>query len=156
MVEGRYAFRALIYPSDDKYEAHIPALDATTFGADMQDVVYMAQDLIENIVAYYVDEGIEVPQEDLSDGVGREMPDGECVAVLFTDGAVAEIEDMSVQDAAGILGTTANGIHALCERGKLRSHKVGDTVLVYTDSVRERQNASVRGGYSQKRAAMAK
>ena len=113
MIEGRYAFRALIYPSDDKYEAKIPAFSVTTFGVDMPDAIYMAQDLMETIVSYYVEEGIEVPQEDLTDDMKHEIPEGGCIAVLFSDRLVAEVKDMSVQDAADSLGTSTNSIYTL-------------------------------------------
>ena len=150
MVEGRYIFRALVYPSDDKYEARIPLLDAKTFGDDVAEAVYMAQDLMETIVSYYIEEGIDIPQEELTGDIRYEVPDGGCMVILFTDGMVPEVEDMSVQDAADILGTTTNNIYALCNRGKLRYHKVGSTVLVYTDSVKERQNSDVRPGRPRK------
>ena len=150
MIEGRYVFKTFVYPSDDKYEAQIPLLDAKTFGDDIAEAVYMAQDLMETIVSCYVEEGIEVPQEDLTEGIRHESPDGGCMVVLFTDGMVPEVEDMTVQDAADILGTTTNNIYALCNRGKLKHHKVGSTVLVYTDSVRERQNTDVRPGRPKK------
>lgn len=155
MSENRYVFKVLVYPSDDKYEAQIPILDARTFGDDMMEAIYMAQDLMETIVSYYIEEGIEVPQEELTEGIRCEMPDGGCVVVLFTDGMVPEVEDMTVQEAAGILGTTTNNIYALCNRGKLRYHKVGSTVLVYTDSVRKRQNADVKPGRPKRERATA-
>lgn len=153
MNDNRYVFKALVYPSDDKYEAQIPLLDAKTFGNDIAEAVYMAQDLMETIVSYYVEEGIEVPQEELTNDIRYEVPDGGCLVVLFTDGMVPEVEDMTVQDAADILGTTPGNVYAMCNRGKLRHHKVGNTVLVYADSVRERQNSDVRPGRPRKELA---
>lgn len=153
MSENRYVFKVLVYPSDDKFEAQIPLLDARTFGDDMTEAIYMAQDLMETIVSYHVEEGIEVPQEELADGIRCEMPDGGCMVVLFTDGMVPEVEDMTVQDAADILGVSASRVYAMCRDGVLESHKLGSSVMVYTDSVRKRQNADVRSGRPKKELA---
>ena len=37
MAENKFVFKVLVYPSDDKYEAQIPLLNARTFGVDMMD-----------------------------------------------------------------------------------------------------------------------
>ena len=146
MTGNKFVFKVFVYPSDDKYEAQIPLLDAKTFGADMMDAIYMAQDLMETIVSYRVENGSDVPQESITSEAWKDMPDGGCVVVLFTDGRVPETEDMTVQDAADILGVSASRVYAMCRDGVLDSRKLGNAVMVSAKSVKERQNAEVRLG----------
>jgi len=153
MERNRYIFETVVYPSGNKYEAYVPLLDAYTFGDDAIDVMYMAQDLIETIVSCMVEDGEEVPQDQV---IGkRPDPDGGFVAMLFTYGDVPEEPDMSVQDAADMLGVTTSRVYALCRNGQLESHKVGTTVMVSAKSVRERFDAEVRPGRPKKEAVLA-
>ena len=143
----------LVYPSDGKYETQIPLLGAKTFGVDMVDAICMAQDLMEAIVSYRIENGSDVPQESITSDVWKDMPDGGCAVVLFTDGRVPEAEDMTVKDAADILGVSASRVYAMCKDGVLDSRKLGNAVMVSTRSVRERQNEEVRSGRPKKELA---
>jgi excisionase family DNA binding protein len=146
MAENRFVFKVLVYPSDDQYEAQIPLLGAKTFGVDMMDAIYMAQDLMETIVSYRIESDLDIPQESITSDVRKDMPDGGCVVVLFTDGRVPETEEMTVQDAADILGVSTSRVYAMCKDGVLDSRRLGNAVMVSTKSVKERQNAEVRPG----------
>lgn len=154
MNGNKFMFKVLVYPSDDKYEAQIPLLGAKTFGVDVMDAIYMAQDLMETIVSYRIETGSDIPQETITSDAWNNMPDGGCAVVLFTDGRVPETEDMTVQDAADILGVSASRVYAMCKDGVLDSRKLGNSVMVSTKSVRERQNAEVRPGRPRKECAV--
>ena len=153
MTGNKFVFKVLVYPSDDKYEAQIPLLNAKTFGVDMLDAIYMAQDLMETIVSYRVENGSDIPREIITGDAWKDMPDGGCVVVLFTDGSVPETEDMTVQDAADILGVSTSRVYAMCQDGVFDSRKLGSSVMVSAKSVRERQNAEVRPGRPKKELA---
>ena len=143
-----YLFLALIYPCGADFEVYVPALDAYTQGSDLDDAAYMAQDLVETMVSLMVEHGEEVPKADLR----QEAPEGGYAMIVATHGDVPEVAEMSVSDAADILGVTESYVYTLCARGKLEHRKVGRTTLVSTASVKERANAGVRPGRPRKLA----
>ncbi len=142
----RFLFEAVFYPSGNGYEVNVPDLGVFTQGDDLMDAAYMAQDLVETYVSMLMEDGDRVPEATY----GRKSPDGGYVMLIATDGKVPETEDMSVQDAADILGVSASRVYAMCRDGVLKSHKIGNTVMVYTSSVKERQNSHVRSGRPKK------
>lgn len=147
MRETRYCYEALIYPSGGTYEVHVPDLGAYTQGDDLDDAVYMAQDLVDALVTAMVEDGDELPRPRFD----RDAPDGGYVLLVSTDGHVPEVPEMGVQDAADILGVTPSRVYAMCRDGVLDSRKVGSTVLVSADSVRRRFDAPTKAGRPRKR-----
>ena len=136
----RYYYEALIYPSGNGYEVQVPDLDAFTQGDDLDDAVMMSQGLVETLVSAMVDDG-DVPP---SATFVRKAPDGGYVLLVTTDGNVPEVPDMSVQDAADVLGVSASRVYAMCRDGVLDSRKVGSTVLVSAESVKKRSATIAR------------
>lgn len=136
MARELYLFEALLYPCGDQWEVYVPDIDAYTQGSDLADAAYMAQDLIETWVSMLVTEGKPVP----ASSFGRPVPEGGHAMIVATDGLTPEVPDMSVAEAADILGVSPSRVYALCRQGKLESRKVGSAVRISTASVKRRFN----------------
>lgn len=146
MEKKLYMYEALIYPSSVGFEVSIPDLDAFTQGEDLYDAAFMGQDLIKTWVSQLLEDGAEVPAATF----GREAPEGGYVMAIATEAPEPEVPEMSVEEAAGILGVSRARVYAMVKDGVLEGRKVGQSVLVSTASVKERQS-SPRGAGRPKR-----
>lgn len=136
MEKKLYMYEALIYPSNVGFEVYVPDLDVYTQGEDLYDAAFMGQDLIQTWVSCLLEEGREVPEPTF----GRKAPEGGYVMGIATDAPVPEVPEMSVEDAAGILGVSKARVYAMVKDGVLDGRKVGASVLVSTASVKDRFN----------------
>ena len=59
---GRYFYEAVVYPAGDKMEARIPDFDVVTFGDNLADAAFMAQDALEMKVSSLLSDGVKVEE----------------------------------------------------------------------------------------------
>lgn len=148
-----YLYEAIMTPSDDgRYDAYFPDFDMMTFGDDLYDAAYMAQDLLSTQIREMLKEGCELPAPTL----GHDIPESGYAMGIVVDVSASdpELEYMSVHDAADILDVSTPRIYAMLRDGVLSGKKVGGAQLVSTQSVRDRFNAPRSAGRPRK-AAMA-
>ncbi len=146
-----YLYEAIATPTDDgRYDIRFPDLDIMTFGTDLYDAAYMAQDLLSLCIKAALDSGSELP----SPTMGHDVPEGGYAMGIAVDvnENEPEIEYMSVREAADILGVSNPRIYAMLRDGVLSGRKVGGAQLVGTQSVKNRFNAPRTAGRPRKAA----
>lgn len=154
----KYLYEAVLTPYEDgRYDARFPELDVMTFGDDLADAAFMAQDLLATVISSKLFDGESVPE------VGRfsnECPEGSTLMGIATYAEANDVLDdtMTVQEAADILGVNRTRIYAMMKDGRLGSEKVGGARLVNARDVMDTFNARLeekpRAGRP-KKAAMA-
>lgn len=144
-------YEAVMTPEDGGLGVEIPDLGVATWGADMNEAVAMAYDLMVNVCAAVLDFGEELPATTW----GHPCPVNGTVVVICGDISADMPEDgwMEVADAASILGVTSTRVRAMARSGVLRARKVGGMWQIATESVRERQANPPRGGRPAKKKA---
>lgn len=134
-----YLYEAIATPSgDDRYDIRFPDLDIMTFGDDLYDAAYMAQDLLSLHIVGELKAGNALPKPTM----GHEVPEGGYAIGIAVDcdKDTPEIEFMSVQEAADILDVSAPRVYAMLRDGVLSGKKIGGAQLVSTQSVKDRFN----------------
>lgn len=151
----RYFYEAILTPNEiGGYDARIPELGLVTFGDDLADAAFMAQDLLLTDIAARLDEGEDVPEVG---SFGAECPDGSTivgVAVFAEPGMVLD-ETMTAQEAADLLGVSRARIYAMVKDGVIRGERDGNNRLVNAQDVIDRYNNPREAGRPKKAAAMA-
>lgn len=148
-----YLYEAIATPSGDgRYDIRFPDLDIMTFGDDLYDAAYMAQDLLSTHIIEELKAGNPLP----SPTIGNDVPGGGYAMGIAVDcdADAPEIEYMSVQEASDILDVSAPRIYAMLRDGVLSGRKIGGAQLVSTQSVKDRFN-NPRPAGRPKKAAMA-
>lgn len=144
-----YLYEAIATPSGDgRYDIRFPDLDIITFGDDLYDAAYMAQDLLSLYIVEELKAGNTLPAPTM----GHEIPNGGYAMGIAVDCDKddPEVEFMSVRDAADILGVSSPRIYAMLRDGVLSGKKIGGTQLVSTESVKERFNSPRPAGRPKK------
>lgn len=144
-----YLYEAVATPSGDgRYDIWFPDFDVMTFGDDLYDAAYMAQDLLSLCIRSALDDGRELPVPTM----GHDVPDGGYAMGIAVDVSSEdpELEYMSVRDAAEILNVSNPRIYAMLRDGILAGRKVGGAQLVSTQSVKERFNSPRAAGRPKK------
>lgn len=144
----KYLYEAILTPWKHGYEVSFPDLDIVTQGDDLYDAVYMAQDLLQLWISSELAQGRSVPPATTN----NQAPEGGqmvFIAVECTE-KVPEIETMTVKEAADILGVSNARIYAMARDGILESTKVGNMLLLSTESVRKRYNEPRKAGRPKK------
>lgn len=151
---GKYFYEAVIYPSGDKMEAQIPELGIFTFGDDLADAAFMAQDALEMAVSSMLEEGVDVAEVGT---FGHECPEGGTTMgiAVYAEAGSARVETMTVQEAADILGVTRSRVYSMIRDGVMRSEKEGNQRLVNASDVMERFNNPKGAGRPHAETAMA-
>ena len=70
---GRYFYEAMIYPSNGKMEVQIPDFGLFTFGDDLADAAFMAQDALELEISSRLVKGEKVSEVG---NFGHDCPEG--------------------------------------------------------------------------------
>ncbi len=144
-----YLYEAVVTPSGDgRYDVWFPDFDMVTFGDDLYDAAYMAQDLLSLRIQGMLKDGECLP----APVIGHEVPEGGYAMGIAVDVSAddPELEYMSVQDAAGILGVSNPRVYAMLRDGVLLGRKVGGAQLVSTESVKDRFNSPRGAGRPRK------
>ena len=148
----RYLYKAVLTPcGSDGYEASIPELELMTQGNDFADAVYMAQDLLCLEISDRLKEGDPLPT------VGSftpECPDGSTIVgiMALVEGDDLSLNEMTADEAADILDVSRSRIYAMVRDGILKARKVGATLMISTESVKERFNSPRKAGRPRKGA----
>lgn len=135
----KYFYEAVMYPSDGKVEVRIPDLGIFTYGDDLTDAAFMAQDALELAISSRLSEGSEVAE--VGD-FGHDCPEGGTLMgiAVYAEAGSAEIDTMTVQEAADVLDVTRSRVYSMIRDGILRAEKVGNQRLVNASDVMERFN----------------
>lgn len=146
-----YLYEAIATPSGDgRYDIRFPDLDIMTFGNDLYDAAYMAQDLLSLHLSTLLKKNEELPTPTMDHDVPE---DGYAIGIAVDCSKDApEIEFMSVQEAADILDVSTPRIYAMLRNGILAGKKVGGAQLVSTQSVKDRFNNPRPAGRPKKAA----
>ena len=149
----KYVYEAIIKPSGKWLEAHFPDFGIVTQGEDMQDVAFMAQDLLENHIVMALRKGGELPAPTFGNDCGE---GGYRMGIVVEcDGDTPQDEVMTVNEAADILDVTQARIRAMIQKGILKSQKVGMVHMIDAQSVMDRYNEPVRAGRPKREAVTA-
>lgn len=134
----RYIYEAVLTPVKGiGYEVEFPQLGLITQGKDLADAAYMAQDLLHVWVSGELEDGNDVPT--LGTFCGKAPENSVVMAVMTMAGpGSANVDEMTADEAADILGVSRARVYAMARDGILESRKVGSSVMISTDSVRER------------------
>lgn len=149
----KYIYEAIMEPSGKWLEARFPDLGIITQGEDMQDVAFMAQDLLENHVVMALQKNRALPTPTF----GNECGDAgyRMGIVVDCDEDTPQAEVMTVNEAADILDVSPARIRAMISSGILKSQKVGMVHMVDAQSVMDRFNEPVHAGRPKREAAPA-
>lgn len=149
----KYVYEAVIGKTGKYYEARFPDLGIITQGDDLQDAVFMAQDLLENHIVRALQKEAALPSPTFGNDCG---PDEYRAAIAVKcDEETPQDESMSVSEAADILDVSEARIRAMLRDGVLKSRKVGRVHMVDAESVMRRFNEPVHAGRPRKEAALA-
>lgn len=149
----KYVYEAIIEPSGERLEARFPDLGIVTQGEDMQDVAFMAQDLLENHIVMALQKGRELPAPTFGNECGE---NGYRMGIVVDcDADTPQDETMSVNEAADILDVTPTRIRAMINSGILKSQKVGMVHMVDAQSVMDRFNEPAHAGRPKREMATA-
>ena len=136
----KYLYEAILTPTDDgRYDAQIPELDIYTFGDDLADAAFMAQDALTLAVSSLLADGVDVPTVG---SFSNKCPKGSTlmgIATFAEAGALLE-DTMTVQEAADVLGVTRSRVYTMIKNKTLSSTMVGNQRLVSAADVMERFN----------------
>ena len=154
---GRYFYEAVVYPAGDKMEARIPDFDVVTFGDNLADAAFMAQDALEMKVSSLLSDGVKV--EEIG-SFGHDCPEGGTLLgiAVNVDAGSAEVATMTVQEAADVLDVTRSRVYSMIRDGVLRAEKIGNQRLVNAADVMERFNnprSAGRPHNAERKAALA-
>lgn len=151
---GKYFYEAVIYPSNGKMEAQVPDFGLFTFGDDLTDAAFMAQDALELAISSRLARGEKV---DEVGSFGHDCPEGGTLMgiAVYADAGSAEVGTMTVQEAADVLDVTRSRVYSMIRDGVLRAEKVGNQRLVNASDVMERFNNPRFAGRPRKESVMA-
>lgn len=91
-----YAYPAIFEPDEGKIGVDFPDIDSCfTYGDDMADALYMAQDCLEMMLAHYEDEGLPIPPP--SDPRAIKTPHTVSLVRADTDAWRKEVDDIAVR-----------------------------------------------------------
>lgn len=147
-----YLYEAIMTPSGDgRFDVQFPDLDIVTFGDDLYDAAYMAQDLLSLYIRDALEDGEDLPAPTM----GHKVPKGGYALGIAVDvrDDDPELEYMSVPEAAEILDVSKPRIYAMLRDGVLAGKKVGGAQVVSTQSVKDRFNAPRSAGRPKKATA---
>lgn len=135
----KYFYEAVLYPANGKVEAAIPDLGIITFGDDLADAAFMAQDVMELNISTRLGKGEDVPKVG---AFGHDCPDGGTLMgiAVYADAGSALVDTLTVQEAADILDVSRSRVYTMIKDGLLSAVKVGNQRLVSTADVMDRFN----------------
>ena len=135
----KYFYEAVMYPSVGKVEVSFPDLGILTFGDDLTDAAFMAQDALELAISSRLAKGVDVAEVGSFD---HECPEGGTLMgiAVYAEAGSAEVGTMTVQEAADVLDVTRSRVYSMIRDGVLRAEKVGNQRLVNAADVMERFN----------------
>lgn len=151
----KYLYEAVLVPNElGGYDVRFPELDVITFGDDLADAAFMAQDFLTTVISSQLKEGKEVAQVGR---FGHDCPKGGTLMGIATYAEAVDMLDdtMTAQEAAELLGVTRARIYAMVKDGLIRSMKSGSARLVSAEDVMERFNNPREAGRPKKEAVVA-
>ena len=149
----KYLYEAVIYPVNGKMEASIPELGVITFGDDLADAAFMAQDAMELVISSRLEKGEDVPKVGT---FGNDCPEGGTLmgVAVYAEAGSAMMDNMTVQEAADILDVSRSRVYTMVKDGLLSSVKVGNQRLVSSKDVMDRFNNPIESGRPKKEAIL--
>ena len=147
----RYLYEAVFTPnSQGGYDAAFPDFGITTQGTSLADAAYMAQDLLTLYIAALREEDKQIAPVGPFD---HNCPSGATLIgiLALVNPNAPEVDTMSVQEAADLLGVSRSRVYAMVRDGVLRAHKIGHAQRVFTCDVRERFNNPRSAGRPRRR-----
>ena len=128
-----------MYPSGGKVEVQIPDLGIFTYGDNLSDAAFMAQDAMELAISSRLSEGAEVAEVG---SFGHDCPEGGTLMgiAVYAEAGSADEDTMTVQEAADVLDVTRSRVYSMIRDGVVRAEKVGNQRLVNASDVMERFN----------------
>lgn len=147
-----YLYEAIATPLEDgRYDIRFPDLGIMTFGDDLYDAAYMAQDLLSLYISEKLKSGEVLPDPRMD----HDVPNGSMGLGIAVDASKhdLELEYMSVREAAEMLDVSNPRIYAMLRDGVLEGRKVGGAQLVNTQSVKDRFNQPRSAGRPRKAAS---
>lgn len=150
----RYLYEAIFTPYEGGYEVEFPELGIFTQGATLSEAAFMAQDLLGLHISTALECGEDVPEVGQ---FGLDRPEGGAVmGIMAIVGAgSAELDEMTADEAADILGVSRARVYAMARDGVLESRKIGNALMISTESVKRRFNSPRGAGRPPKHAAQA-
>ncbi|MDR1089091.1 MAG: type II toxin-antitoxin system HicB family antitoxin [Coriobacteriales bacterium] len=154
-MNRRFVYEAEFIPDEyDGYSVSFPQLpDAFTQGEDLIESVEMAAEVLELIIAEYLDEGKRLPAPMFyghSDKVLRIA-----ISVEITPEIVARTRCVSATEAAHMLGLSKGRVTHLLDAGILQAIPFGNDRLVTLASINERIRNPKTAGRPRKETAVA-
>ncbi|MCD8199550.1 MAG: type II toxin-antitoxin system HicB family antitoxin [Coriobacteriaceae bacterium] len=147
----RYLYEAVLTPNElGGFDVEFPDLDIVTLGDDVEDAANMAADLLQNWIIAALQRNQELPNPVM----GRRAPKNGYVFVVVVDCEedAPEVETMTAEEAAEVLDVSRSRIYAMVRDGILHATKVGNSVLIDTESVKKRFNEPQAVGRPKKTA----
>lgn len=149
----KYLYEAILTPNDvGGYDAFFPDFDLVTQGDDEYDAVFMAQDLLQVWIIDCLRRGVRLPKPCMD----HQVPEGgrSIGIAVECDAGTPEVETMTAQEAADVLGVTKARVYAMIRDGVLESRKVGNMQMVSAKSVKRRFDEPRRAGRPRKQSTV--
>lgn len=137
----KFFYEAELTPNEiGGYDVRFPELDIITFGDDLTDAAFMAQDLLATVISSKLKSGEEVAEVGHFTNI---CPDGSTLMGIATFAEANDVLDdaLTVQEAADILGVNRTRVYAMMKDGRLGSKKIGGARMVNACDVMDTFNA---------------
>lgn len=140
-----YVYEATVTKEPDGYILTFRDFpDIATDGDTIEEVCTHAVELLQLLIAGYLDDGVMVPHPTFSD-----HPDV-IISAEVTDETIAETKCMSITEAAEYLGITQGRVSQLLDSGGLEQYNIGGRRMVTIASVNARKNGKASAGRPRK------
>lgn len=128
-----YVYEAVLLHDPDGYQVAFPDFPgALTDGDTVEEACENAVEVLQLVIAEYIDKGNSVPKATFSDHPQL------IIAAEVTDEIIAETKCMTISEASEILGVTSGRVSQLLNSGQLEPYQNGGQRMVTIASVNER------------------
>ena len=152
-MTNRYMYEAEFKPNElGCYSVRFPQLpDAFTFGADLPEALERASEVLELIIAEYLDEGKRLPSP-VVQGHSESTLRG-IISVEVTPEMIVRSKCVTTSEAASMLGLSRGRITHMLNAGVLQAVPYGNDRLVTLASINDRLKNPRGAGRPRKEAS---
>jgi predicted RNase H-like HicB family nuclease len=138
-MTNRFLYEAELQPNElGGYSVTFPQLsDAFTYGKDLNEAVLRASEVLELVIAEYLDEGISLPEPVFEGHADDVLRIG--ISVEVTPDLIARTRCVTTSEAATMLNLSRGRVSHMLDAGILQALPFGNERLVTIASINERK-----------------
>jgi len=141
-MKERMTYAARIYKNDYGYLAEFPQLELVTQGTDMDDVLYMASDVLETYFYDYLHDKEAPPTPDLD----IEVRPGDTYVIVSVDVVPLADGELTTEEVMKALGVNKQRVAQLRASGRIAAYKQGRDYLHSRSDVEVLRRATRKPG----------